>query len=229
MIFYVVNLFFFFVKSDSCLPVQPVSSDCFLLLRWITEKLRVKTEQRQKGWCCDRKIEGSGNQSDDKLQFSNALTSEVPMSNTVGVKDPLHGRVSSSFSQRAAGLLISEGTGYITRIQSNTMISIQERCSWIISVLRLSIGVLLQFYLLRRTVFWWNHTLNYESVPSVLLDGLFVSLSHHSVSDSADWTEIGDETRGQRCIIQLCRGTISCNGRAAVVCPCVWWHLGDDV
>lgn len=68
------------------------------------------------------------------------------MSNTVGVKDPLHGRVSSSFSQRAPGLLISEGTGYITRIQSTTMISIQERCSWIISVLRLSVGVLLQFY-----------------------------------------------------------------------------------
>lgn len=49
---YVVNLVVFFVKSDSCcirdilqgLPMQPVSSDCFLLLRWITEKLRVRTE-----------------------------------------------------------------------------------------------------------------------------------------------------------------------------------------
>lgn len=95
------------------------------------------------------------------------------MSNTVGVKDPLHGRVSSSFSQRAPGLLISEGTGYITRIQSTTMISIQERCSWMISVLRLSVGVLLQLYPSLQKVFWWNHTLNYESVPSVLLDGLF--------------------------------------------------------
>lgn len=80
------------------------------------------------------------------------------MSNTVGVKDPLHGRVSSSFSQRAPGFLISEGTGYITQIQSTTMISIQERCSWMISVLRLSVGVLLQLYpSLRKSVLMESH------------------------------------------------------------------------
>lgn len=152
------------------------------------------------------------------------------MSNTVGVKDPLHGRVSSSFSQRAPGFLISEGTGYITRIQSATMISIQERCSWMISVLRLSIGVLLQLYpSLRKSVLMESH---FELwIGSICFVGWFV-LSRCLITVYQTLLiglRLEMKLRGQRCITQLCRSTINSNGRAAGVCPCVWWHLGDDV